>query len=585
MPPGAPPAPGASMPGAPPAPAKKGSAGAIIGAVVGLAVLGGGGFGAYWFLLRGDSPLPFDAKALPEETTGVRKSRIDLRGADSLGLEVKDVPPQAVWSDMSELCGGRDLFSSLLNAKDNKYAQKEIAKAIDKKSDTQKQLECGKEIAEKLKGKSFYSVSFKEKKEDHRVSFVPIALDELSNAPKNVKSAKTLDGFDKNYCFLPKGAKDDADCEEKSKGMGKLTAQTFWAIGSTDDLKSWGSNFSSDGKNGGKESETIVELAGKVKKHDSVELGNHETFPSGLGFVFHAGVSVDSSERGKKASEKLEEKVKKLEPHWAMGESLSPDGGTIELMVKADNESDAKELDELLKDYVDELKTAIEKAEDKKDDDSDDKMKKSERDYRKARRTVAYRGVKKLEQKQDGAWVTLTVKFEPEKGETEAIREYHKENKEKAASAAKAIDSLLAGEKPEKDVLKELGGSDLVDAVDSPPKDDEDGDGGTKPPPPPPPSAGEDVPGISGFSVPGGGTHSTQDVNGKQMHEYTYAGGDPLDVVARFKAGLQAAGWTVTMKTDVQGLAYDCRRGGQIAVVLVSKDPSGNVVISVLAIQ
>jgi hypothetical protein len=95
------PAHSASVPGAPPPqgapPAKKGGAGLIVGAAVGLAVLGGGGFAAYKFLLSGESPLPFDAKALPEDTMAVHKDLIAGRGAAELGVEAGDIPKQAMW--------------------------------------------------------------------------------------------------------------------------------------------------------------------------------------------------------------------------------------------------------------------------------------------------------------------------------------------------------------------------------------------------------------------------------------------------------------------------------------------------------
>jgi len=574
----------ASMPGAPPGPAKKGNTGMIIGAVLGVAVLGGGGFAAYKLLLSGENPLPFAATALPEETFAVRKNLLASQGASELGVEAGDIPKQAMWSGMADLCGGSDIFPSLLRGKD-KYAQKAIGKAIAKKDDTAKYLQCGREIAQSLKGKAFYGVSWKEKKESRRVTLVPIALDELSDRPPHVKSSKVLDGFDTNYCFLSKSAKEDDDCEDKAKGMGKLTGQKFWAIGDTEDLKAWGDAFSADGKNSGKEADALAEMAAKVKSFEGVQLGTFESFPSGLGFTFHASVSIGGSEHGKKVEEKLEKLVKDDEPYWAVGETFNAKGGSVELFAKAGSESDAKDLAEGIKDYLDEVIDEADKREDKeKDSDTDDDTPKVEREYQKARRTMAMRALKKaITYDQSAEWVHVTVKFEPEKDETSAIEDFQKDRKEHLETASKVIDALIEGDAPDKDLLKDLGGSDLVDAVDKA-KDEKDEDDAPKAPPPPEVTT-EAVSRIVGFVVPSGGTHTTEPVSGKTMDEYAYVTSDPVDLVTRFKTGLSAAGWTVTMKTDAKGLAYECVRAESTVIALITKDPSGNMVISVLQVR
>jgi len=52
------------------------------------------------------------------------------------------------------------------------------------------------------------------------------------------------------------------------------------------------------------------------------------------------------------------------------------------------------------------------------------------------------------------------------------------EQKEKLEPASKVIDALLNGEKPEKDLLKQLGGSAFVEAVEKARDQKKNGGGG-----------------------------------------------------------------------------------------------------------
>ena len=469
--------PGGPMMGAPPAaPPKKGGAGLIIGigAVVAVAAAGG----AAWYFLKGGggSAFPCDVANLPEETAGVTMVSVDAMIAKSGGFETGDVPDQARWSDYAQtFCAGRDVFSAAMGA-DDKYGAKSLAKIIEERKDAQKYLECGKTVAGKAKGGTAWAVSFKEKKDRRRVTVFMNGLDELPESVKALKSTKDKGALVQTHCFLHAGygdkeAKDE--CDDKSEGIARVDKTNMWVQGGIDDLTAFGNAYSDKGANKGKEKEALAEVAGKISAKEQLQVGSHETFPADIGYSLGAAAGSDALEsEDKDELGKVTEKIKKAEPFWAMGGDTDDKGGKIQLYIRGASESDAKDLAELTEKWLKLNQKAVKATEDKEKDKKDESdfekdMKKVKREYLKTRKAVARRAMKEGTSEQKGNFVVVTFEYKPESDETTALQEYKKENKGRVDSAAKIVDALLKGEKPEKDLLKELGGSDLVDAVDN----------------------------------------------------------------------------------------------------------------------
>ncbi len=465
-------------PMAAPAPApKKGNVAVLV--VVGAAVLTGAGLGAY-FLLKGGggSPFPCDVKNLPDETAQVTMVAVDAQIAKASGVDEGDLPDQARWSEFaSSFCAGRDVFATAMSA-DDKFGARALARIVDEKKEAAKYLECGKTVAGKAKGGYAWAVAFKEKKDRRRVTIFMNGLDELPGSTKQLKAAKDKGALVGAHCFL---RDKEEECSDKSEGVARVDKTNMWVQGGIDDLVAFGNAYSDKGGNGGKTADALAEVAGKISAKHSMQVGTHESFPFELGYASGASVGNDGLDGEEKADlAKVSEKIRKAEPLWAMGGNVDDSGGKTELYIRAGSEADAKDLLELSEKWLKLTKKAVkatdEKEKERKDDESDKDLKKVKREYLKARKNVARRALVDATSEQKGQYVLVTLEYKPDADEKSALEEYKKDNKARVGPAAKIVDALLKGEKPEKDLLKELGGSDLVDAVEGGGADKDDDD-------------------------------------------------------------------------------------------------------------
>lgn len=487
----------AGPPPVPPAPNQKKKAGAggksnkttIIAAAAGGAAVVGGGILVYYLFFSGGDPFPCPVQNLPEDTVQVIHMDEKSDMARRVNVAPGDLPDQAKWSYMAgTFCGGDDYFATLMNADlrgSSEYSAGTIAKAMDKKKETTKALECGKEMASSSKGE-LYTVAFGSKDKKKRVT---IHLNGADARPEGTRMGKWKGkgALTEAACFLL-GDK-DTDCDDKSSvGIGRIEDTKMWLFGGLDDLQAFGEDYKEREKVS-KDAEKLKELAGKVKRYKLTGVGTYDTVKFDFGDFVDADLSSErdpedtkseDSEKVAKDKEKQRKIIKDIEPWWAIGQSTKAGAGEIVVFYRAEKDDGAKDLLEVIEKLLKEERAKIkptEKAEKKKDelekeakvDDKEGKIrkpKKSFKAYEKAIRSIGRKALEEPEVEQDGQWVIVRFKLEPDDDQKTTIEEFMAEQKDKLESASKVIDALLAGEKPEKDSFKTLGGSDFVDALD-----------------------------------------------------------------------------------------------------------------------
>ena len=268
----------------------------------------------------------------------------------------------------------------------------------------------------------------------------------------------------------------------------------MWITGNLAALEAFGDDYKERDKLS-KEAEKLQEAANKVKGHKSTQVGLVETMRINLGDTVGANIDDrDCSEEKKEVSEEDEKKkrdkkdkqkkaVKDMEPYWAIGSSGEAGDGKVEMFYFTSKEDDAKELKDMLDDQLkeeqswikrtkecekkqdEEKKKRLEEMKDLKDEDKPKEPKKSYVAFRKARKNIGRRALENAVIEQDGT--VVSVKFElKSEDDKAAIEEFMKEQTEKLEPAAKVIDALIAGEKPDKDLLKTLGGKDFGDLME-----------------------------------------------------------------------------------------------------------------------
>lgn len=483
-------------PGPPPPPPRKQGGkknlGLILGIAGGVAAVGLG-IGAYFLFFRGADPFPCPVQNLPEDTSAVLHIPIDYGLASQLGVAPGDLPDQARWSSATEdLCGGPDFFASLMAADlrgDVESSAKTIGEAIADKKETQKLLECGKEVAKSSKGE-LYFVEFGRKDKAKRVAIFLNKMEERPDSAKKLGRWKAKGALTSTGCFLSVGKE---ECDEKhDNGIGRVEETNMWLKGGLDDLAAFGDDFKKRDKIS-KDAEKLNELGSKVKGSKITQVGTFDSIQFDFGHLLSANLrsrvwdpdlkSCSKEPEEKEDSEKAEKRAKKLkeiEPQWAYGSALKKNAGAFEVYYRVDKEDDAKDIQDIVERAIKKERAKIKptkecedneaaKEKESKGDEKDDKKrepKKSYKAYQKAVMAIGRRALEEAEISQDGRWIKVRFEAKPSDDEKSAIDTFMGEQKDKLDPASKVIDALLNGEKPEKDLLKQLGGSAFVEAVE-----------------------------------------------------------------------------------------------------------------------
>ncbi len=498
----------AGPPPPPPPPQRKGGGKRNMGLILGLAggvAAVGLGVGAYFLFFRGGDPFPCPVQNLPEDTSAVRHVPMDYGIAEQLGVAPSELTDQARWSTFAEeLCGGNDLFSTLMYADlrgDVESSAKEIGEALADKKGTQKYLECGKEVTKSSKGEG-YVVEFGRKDKAKRVTIYLNKMEERPDSAKKLGRWKSKGALTSTGCFLGVGKE---ECDEKhDSGIGRVENTKMWLKGGLDDLAAFGDDYKERDKVS-KDAEKLNELAGKVKSSKITDVGTFDSIQFDFGHLVRANLrsrvwdpdlkSCSKEPEEKEDPDKAEKRAKKLkeiEPQWARGSTLKKYAGVHEVYYRVDKEDDAKDIQDIVERAIKKERAKIKptkecedneaaKEKESKGDEKEDKKrepKKSYKAYQKAVVAMGRRALEEAEISQDGKWIKVRFEAKPTDDEKSAIEAFMSEQKEKLEPASKVIDALLNGEKPEKDLLKQLGGSAFVEAVEKARDQKKNGGGG-----------------------------------------------------------------------------------------------------------
>ncbi len=496
--PGTPPPPiaGQSEPHAEVTPKKKSALGWILGAIGGLVVLGAATAGGlWWFKLRAPPVLPFEVGSLPESTVAVGRNDA---GAYTFGLTRDELPPEATWSFYAEtLCGGTDVFRALMRPS-RKYLRFGLAEALAERRQLSAALACGRDLANKETGRSYYWVTIKvpddrpsvpspldrpdrDKKDakaepkfrNVEVYLYGIDLAKLPDTTKRYREHRDRSGLESTHCLAgDRESKNDNECQEYARASAHLEGTKLWVAASVSALAVFGKDFSPQGTNKLEDQAVWSELIDQVKAYPSAQIGTHETFDDG--FLFQTGLAValyDNKELGESAK-RIRETVTKYSARWTVGDSIvSAEGGELRLELVAPGESEAIDLLLDVKEWQAELKERLEKLDDAATEDKEaEGLKRAERDYYRVLHKAAIRSIKDPLIERDGKRVRVVFTVSYDEDEKQKLAAMHDLARERAALAAKVISSLTAGDKPDESLLRDIGGSDLVEILKDPEK-------------------------------------------------------------------------------------------------------------------
>ncbi|MFO0552644.1 MAG: hypothetical protein U0271_29910 [Polyangiaceae bacterium] len=487
-------------------------------AVLGCAVIAGAVFGVR--LWRDRQPIPFfpnnDVATLPDKTVLVSRTAVrDLERADPDFAE--PALEQARWSKLAaDLCGGTDVFADLYASNREDSARTRAAHAIERRGHTSKALACGRTLSSQV-GRGRTMVSFThpappERRSSRRrhdddtpppppveepkdlvesVALYPLDRDALPMESAFFIERRDRTGLLGTRCAVDRSAR-FAECDRDAAASAHLEGLPYWVGGTVTAIELFGQNFSRKAKNHPDHARVLRTLAEELESNSNVVIGIHDNF--GFSFVSRLGVSDPSfsnatlptpealPEPGPAAvNGKLLALIREYEAGWAVVDNLSASGGELIVVLLALNETQAIDLMLELREWRDSLaelvaeadKSGADKtADNKKTEDKEKKGSRATRDFTGVMDASAKRALTKARVERKGKLVRLVLTRELEKDEREAVREMADLVAEQARGAARIVDVLVAGDRPEDDLLHDVGGSQLVELVKHP----EDGD-------------------------------------------------------------------------------------------------------------
>ncbi len=479
---------------APPTPRRR-RLGLALGAIGGvLAVLALAVGGLIWYRARPTPVTPFPLKSLPESTVLVGR---DAGGVFMLGLAAAELPPEADWSRLSaELCGGTDVFGLLMRPT-RRYARLGLADAMENRRQISDALGCGRTLAKARKGQAayYYSVKLPTKDEEKptkapkrderhergepelpvlrlaRVHLFHVDLTTPPDTTRLFREHRDRAGLAGTRCLVRDrdGGRAESECTDFSRASAHLEGTSMWVGGTLQGITAFGKDFSPKATNKLADEDVWNDLTARFERYAIAEIGTHEVFDPL--FLFHTGFGWTSQDQAlTEAYDKLQRLVVKYEAWWAVGDRVGPDGGDLrlDLVAKGDSEAidlllDVKEWHAALKDLVDKHAEAPESKE-------DEDLKRAERDYYKMLHASAAKAIKDALIEREGKRVTLTVDVKYDEEDRRKMAATRELALERAALAAKIVAALAQGDKPDEDVLRQLGGRDLIEAVKDPDK-------------------------------------------------------------------------------------------------------------------
>ena len=561
--------PGQTYPGQQPgqAPPKKSKTGLIVGLVLGGLVVIGGGAGAAAYFLMKPGVLPVAVGNLPSKTKSFSRSSLNASVAEGIGIAESDVPKEAIWSYYARTaCGGQqDLFDSLMDAPLGKV--KGAAKiAAAKPEDLRAQLLCGKAVAGDT---TSYFVSFEHDDKRQFVTLVPLPVDTLPDEVKRLKNTADPSSMSGARCMVPSDKPDDADCSDTAVTIAKLEGTKIWVRGLKDDLKAFGADYSADGSNKSSKLDEMLALAKELASYPVTRVEQNDSFSASDISLRGDGVSMYDEDEAKKLKQVVEDDASMI------GVGGKPDITATELKMVfvGKSESGAKSIESSLKDFHSRLKEKIEEArkkeDEKKDEDkSDKKIPKRLEEFIKVKTEMARRALEDATISRDGTRVELAIAEKPKGSDQKTIDKFVKWRKKQVTIATKIVSGLLDGKAPGDDDLKELGGKDLVSAIEQQKKYAKWG--GLEP---------EPWFAVDGFKVPGGGKYDSASLDGVTFHVFKYDM-DKAKLQEIFEEIAKDNGWTIEKDSDKD--IYKASKGDQtVSVTYGSPKDGGSTLVLV----
>lgn len=463
----------------------------VFGALGLAALLGAGGFLIYQraFAKPKQPVFPLgDVRTLPEDTLAVHRSN---RRSIRTQYDYKPVE-QALWSEMAgRVCGGEDLFGALIASSRYDVARRRVARILAERHQAGKRLACGKVVAEHFGGARFDielrdpvkdepkpgglddDPKKKEAKKDerpapaprHRVSLFELDLAALPDGAADFVERRERSGLSATRC-VSSSTRRWGECNGGSAAAARLEGTDLWITGGLSDIEAFGRDFSRAGKNELEPREGFERIAALLEEFPTSSVGSQETFD--VGFVRRFGVHTDSTSwEAAPFNIKLTDALRSYGVLWGYGDGISSTEGTALLVFEPASESDAIDLVLDLKEWRGAAKELFEGS-GAVDLSKEDELKKVDRDGLEARHTSGLRCLQEAELERDGKLVTMRFVLAPSEGELEKIRDSIADTTERRNTAAKVIDQVLAGEKPDEDLLRDLGGRELVEQVKHP---------------------------------------------------------------------------------------------------------------------
>jgi hypothetical protein len=342
---------------------------------------------------------------------------------------------------------------------------------------------------------------------------------------------------------------------------GKIDKADVWVGGTREDVKAFGSKYSTDGGNKSGELEAMSELSSELVDYRFVQVGLPKGYSVALAYLLDARVLMLSGDEVDKLKEVIEENGET----WAKATKGATGERELRFVVQAKSESSAKDIKEALGDYLTKLKEKIDEAEeeDEKKEKPEDVSETSWR-YRQALTSISRRAIKDGKVELEGKRVILLIQEKPKEAEKKKIDKHYDKQAKRTKSALSVTEALMKGEAPSDKDVEKLGGEELVEAVEQA-KAIAKGEWPFKP---------VEWSGAAGFKVPGGGKHETISHEGDTIHLYVYKALSLVKMLEIFRKVAEGAGWSVVM--DDKGV-YDCRRGSQhVRANVVSRNDGGS---------
>ncbi len=462
----------------------------LVGTAIAGVVVGGGLLARQLLSEREAAPMFPERKlaALPESTVLVR--RVDRARVGALDFPFAEPNDRAVWSFLGQhLCGGTDVFRHLMNGK-VEASRGVVVASLDVRHSTAQALTCGKELSASL-GATHYDIQLEGERDLVPEPYSrPRRVYKDDEPPKEEKTEKppifrvTLldlgkrerpERLPKSFVERPDRAgllatrcstelfRRFAECSVGSLASARLEGAPYFVTGRVGEIEAFGREFSPQQKNQLEEATAFEALAQEVAKFEHAEIGKFRAFD--VSFVRRIGCGAPFTSWDTTAfNVKLSEAVTKFKASWAIGDSVGQEGGEMRVLFMPETEGEAIDLVLDLKDWHAAANEFFEKLEEP-DMGGQEEVKATERDYRKAIHTSGVRALKDATVERSGKLVSLVIQAKIESDERDAIKDMKREIDDLAKAAAKAIDQIMSGERPDDDLLQELGGKELVDAV------------------------------------------------------------------------------------------------------------------------